>query len=179
MRNWGMTRRRPTINELERMLARPDDHYVIKSDPVRGLSAVSRSWWRRALSWFFPYSFALLLAFPAFAQTGVTGNAVSLLDNLTNAVRTVKGTRGQLVWLQCDNPNAGTTGFVQVFDVAAAQTPILGASSPRASFPFHSAASASYQINATMLNGIKVAATTTSQGGAALGSALNCNAGFQ
>lgn len=176
MRNWGVARR-PTVNQLERMLLRPDDHYMIKSTPA-GLKTYPRSWWRRALSWFFPYSFALLLALPAFGQTGVSGNAVSLLDNLTNAVRTVKITRGQLAWLQCDNPNAAVA-FVQVFDVAAAQTPILGASSPKASFPFHAAASASYVLDATMINGIKVAATTTSQGSTAPGAALNCNVGFK
>lgn len=110
---------------------------------------------------------------------GPTGVALSLLNTLTNAARTVKGTPGVLKWVQCVNPNAATIGYVQVFDAASGNTWTLGSSTPRASFGFQAAASMSYQVDATMVNGIKIAAATTALGGAALGVPLDCNAGFQ
>lgn len=99
-------------------------------------------------------------------------------SGLTTTVVTVKGSPGTLGWLQCLNPNAATSEYVQVFDVAPGTTVTLGTTVPKLAFGFAGGQSLAIPIAGNFTKGIKIAATTTAAGNTAPAVALDCNVGF-
>ena len=90
----------------------------------------------------------------------------------------MKGSAGTLYFLQVTNPNA-TPAWLQVFDNAA---PTIGVTAPTMSFWVPSMGAYSLALppqGIAFATAITYAATTTVNGGVALGSALQVNAAYK
>lgn len=101
-----------------------------------------------------------------------------LVATLSNSAQTVQATGPKkLDWIDCANTNA-TLAYVQVFDVAGSVT--VGTTAPKISIPMYPSPAPNRlaAMGLTFSNAIKVAATTTSTGSTAPGTALVCNFGW-
>lgn len=114
---------------------------------------------------------AACLAGPAHA-----GGYITRASALTTTVVVIKAQPGTLGFIQCLNPNASTSEYVQVFDTISAVT--LGTTVPKASFGFAGGQSTTVYPDGNFAKGIKIAATTTAAGSTAPATALDCNVGF-
>jgi hypothetical protein len=118
----------------------------------------------------------VLWGLPASAQQNLGGNAVSPQASLAATVKTIKAGPGQLMWAACNNGNAGAV-YIQMFDTTGAV--VLGTTAPKLFLPLASASAGMQWIEATFLNGIKVAVTTTPTGSSAPGATIDCTFGFR
>ncbi len=115
---------------------------------------------------------------PLGTTGGWTPKRLSALSTTVTAVKS--SAAGQLGMIQCGNTNA-SQGYVQIFDVATAGGVTLGTTVPNLSIPIAATNTGGYTLSLQGMqfaNGIQVAATTTATGSTALGTALDCNAGF-
>lgn len=92
----------------------------------------------------------------------------------TTTVQTVKGTAGEWGGYFIYNPNT-SVAYVQVFDVATATTVTLGTTVPDMIFgiPASSGANIEFANGVNMVNGIKLACTTTATGSTAPSAGLD------
>ena len=98
---------------------------------------------------------------------------------LVATVVSVKGVPGMLSWTDIYNPNA-TIAYVQVFDAATTGAVTLGTTPPRLSLPVPATGTLALNFDrAGFLNGIQIAATTTSTGSTAPGTGLVVNLGIR
>lgn len=121
----------------------------------------------------------LLSAAPviALAQNVLQNNGFS--KSLTNVAQTIKSTRSNLSWIACDDSNNNTeVDYLQFFDTTGTVT--VGVTAPKFSLPVQGGqVNIQSDINASFLNAVQVAATTTPTGGTAPGSNLQCTFGVQ
>lgn len=111
---------------------------------------------------------------------GTTGGITPLkLSGITNSALAIKNSGGQLFLLQCGNTNA-SEAYVQIFNIAAASV-TLGTSTPTLSIPIAATSTGGFALSNVGLQfntAMSAAVTTTATGSTALGSALDCNAGY-
>ena len=102
------------------------------------------------------------------------GLTPKLLNALTNSGAAVKGSAGQLMMIDCYNPNA-TVGYIQVYDaVSITGTPKLSIGVPATSHGGFTLSGIGVQFG----TGIEVQAATTATGTTRLSTAMDCNAAF-
>jgi hypothetical protein len=99
------------------------------------------------------------------------------LPALSTTVTTIKTAGGNLGAIICANTNA-VMGYVQLFDVAGTVT--LGTTPPDwfVPVPPTNVGGIILVVGLNFANAIKAAATTTATGSTALGTALDCSAGY-
>lgn len=105
------------------------------------------------------------------ASNGVTGK---ILNALTNSGVAVKASAGQVYNFYCYNPNA-SVGYFQIYNAASITgTPLLSFGIPATS----SAGLTISLVGVQFSTAIEVQAATTATGSTALGSAMDCNIGY-
>jgi len=120
----------------------------------------------------------LLAAAAAVALLGSPCHAAApkVLSALTNTAVAVKASPGLLVSVDCDNANAALV-YLQWYDTTGAVT--VGTTAAKYTTTVPATVGARFLPSINFYAGMKVAATTTSTGGTAPGTALNCSVGFQ
>lgn len=118
---------------------------------------------------------ALFALMPSIASAQVNGAFVLKVPALTNTAVQPKLSIGTLQWINCNNPNASIV-WIQVYDSAGTIT--VGTTPPKFYVALDASKTTYIPLNAAMLNGIQLAATTTPTGGTAPGSAAICAIAF-
>lgn len=117
-------------------------------------------------------SLALAEDFPSFSIHGWTHRPLAALSNTVIAVKLSAGTLGPVI---CGNSNSSII-YVQVFDTSGSVT--LGTDPPDWIVPIPPTNVGGISTGVAMLNGIKLAATTTATGSAAPSDGLDCSLGY-